>query len=415
MISAPPRADGEAQYRRLHAAAMMAFVCVGLYASAFGPALPFIAEDMGVSLDTAGLILTVFFCGSIAASAAVALALHGRETRLLAAWGLASATAGLALLAFAPNWEIALLAGVILGIGDGLLVASLHILMSMTSRDVPAAINRLNLFFAFGAVAGPLWAGAILATVESRAIVYAGIGAFSALTLALMIAASGPIHERIAAPDEPFRLPGHATAWVMGVVLFLYVGAEFGLGSWVSTYARETTDATVWTGALLTAGYWGALMLGRVVSTVWFARGHGASLLLLVSIVGAAIASLALAVATGDIAVAAAAAFGTGLCLGPIWPSILSISAEGSAAGNTGRSSAGGNAASATAVTVTVGNAGGIALPWLQGRILVDAGAAEGVFVTSVLCVLMFVIVIGFRRRSTVGVIDVVGRADGRI
>jgi fucose permease len=97
------------------------------------------------------------------------------------------------------------------------------------------------------------------------------------------------------------------------------------------------------------------------------------------------IASVLLALTTGNLVASALAAFAAGLCLGPIWPSVLAIATEGSEA-------------HATAATVTMGNAGGVLLPWLQGRVLVDAGPAEGVVVTAVLCAVMLVFIVGFRR-----------------
>jgi len=48
---------------------------------------------------------------------------------------------------------------------------------------------------------------------------------------------------------------------------------------------------------------------------------------------------------------------------------------------------------------VTMGNAGGLAIPWLQGKVLVGAGPAQGVAVTSALCAVMFGIVAVFRAR----------------
>ncbi len=373
-------------YRLLHIAAFMALSCLGLYGASFGPVLPFIADDLGVSLDTAGLMLTALFIGSIAASASIALVLHGRDTRMLCLAGLSCSTAGILVLAFAPTWPVALAGGVILGIGDGLVIASTHILMPLTSRDVPSAMNKLNLYFALGAIAGPIWAGAILATTGERWIVYVGIATFMLATIAVMFAADVAVEHPVAAPDEVFRLPGNATAWIMGGVLFLYVGAEFGLGTWVSSYTRETAHAGVFTGALLTAGYWGALALGRVFGAFYFSQPRDPARLLITAIAGAGVASVVLTLASGNLALSAIGAFGAGLCFGPIWPTTLAIASEGSSS-------------NATATTVTMGNAGGMAIPWLQGKVLVGAGPAQGVAVTAALCALMFGVVASFRSR----------------
>ena len=74
---------------------------------------------------------------------------------LLGAGGLAGVAGGSLMLGFAPTWGVALAGGLLMGLGDGLIIAGLHILMAQTSRDVPKAVNDLDLYFAFGAVLGP--------------------------------------------------------------------------------------------------------------------------------------------------------------------------------------------------------------------------------------------------------------------
>lgn len=384
------RADDVPDFRLLHAASYMALFCVGLYASSFGPVLPFLSDELDVSLDTAGLVLTALFIGSISASASIALLLHGQDTRRLCIAGLMLSAAGVAGLGLAPTFEVALGAAVVLGIGDGLVVAAAHILMPLTSRNVPAAMNMLNLYFAIGAIVGPIWTGGVLALTDGYALAYGGIAVVMVGTLgAMALARSGQIV--MGSTEAQFRAPPDGTTWVMGVVLFMYVGAEFGLGSWVSSYTRETADAGVMASALLASGYWGALALGRVFAAIYFRRDHEATALLLASVAGAGICTLVLSLSSGNLAVAAISAFGAGLCLGPIWPAVLTIVSARTVG-------------SSTAATVTMGNAGGIAIPWLQGRVLVGAGAAQGVAVTAGLCAAMFVIVAVFRKRSGVRV-----------
>jgi fucose permease len=368
----------------------MAMVCLGVSAASIGPVLPFLADDVDVSLDTAGLLLTAFFVGSISSSALVAVVLHGRDTRLLMLAGLLLQATGTAGLAFAPTFEMVLIAGTVVGLGDGLVVASTHILMPATAatvEDVPSAINRMNLYFAVGAVAGPIWTGAVLATTGDRWLVYAGIFVLLVAAIVVTFAADVAVHGAVAAPDEEFKLPGTPTAWIMGAVLFLYVGAEFGLGAWVSTFAQETADAGVFGSALIAAGYWGALAGGRVATAWYLGQGHDVVVLLLGGCAGAGIAALLLIATSGSIGLAASFAMAAGFFMGPIWPAVTAIvSREGDA--------------SSTAATVTVGNAGGVALPWLQGKVLVGAGATQGVAVTAVLCALMFGITSFFRGRQ---------------
>jgi fucose permease len=177
-----------------------------------------------------------------------------------------------------------------------------------------------------------------------------------------------------------------ATIWVMGGVLFLYVGAEFGLGSWVASYAERAANAGTMTGAVVTAGYWGALMLGRLISGRLFAQGYPARVVLIGALAGALVASSVLALAGGSLSVAFAAAFCTGLCFGPIWPSAVTIAASGSTAG-------------APATMVTIGNAGGIFFPWVQGVVLVSAGSGRGIAFTAALCLAMLLVTLTYSAR----------------
>jgi fucose permease len=193
--------------------------------------------------------------------------------------------------------------------------------------------------------------------------------------------------QREAVTEDQFRLPTRPVTFIMGGVLFLYVGAEFGLGSWVSTYAHTSAHAGVFAAALLASGFWLALALGRVLTGMYFNRGRDALVLLIASAAGAGIASLALSLTTGSLGISAVCAFGAGLCMGPMWPATIAIaSAEGTSHD--------------TAAAVTLGNAGGLAIPWLQGKVLVGAGPAEGVAVTAALCGLMFVATSAYRLRG---------------
>lgn len=371
-------------YRRLHFGSFLGLFCVGVYATSFGPALPFLAERYGVSLDRAGLLITALFAGSIAASGAITVYLHRFEPRLLASIGLVIIAVGAMGLAATSSWVTALVSVSILGAGDGLLVAAAHSAIAATSDDVPHGLNRLNLWFAVGAVLGPIWAGAILASRGETAIVYAGVGVIS-LAVAVLLGKAPRTPPR-AYHHEVTGRPGSYTLWVMGAVLFLYVGAEIGLGSWVSSYSREAFGAGVMSGALVTAGYWGALAAGRVISGSLFARGVSPLTVLIGSIAGALLTSSALALADGSLAGGVAAAFGTGLFFGPIWPAAITIASQGSASG-------------APAAMVTIGNAGGILFPWVQGRVLVAAGPGRGIGLTAVLCVGMLGVVAAYRRR----------------
>ena len=159
-------------------AAFAGLFALGVWLTAFGPALPFFARQTDVGLGTAGLLVTALASGSVAASLVVSVRLGGVAPRRLIAGGLVLAAMGTACLGVAPSLPLAIGATAMLGVGDGLVVASGHALVARTARDIAGDMNRLNIFFAFGAIVGPLYAGAVLAATGSLEITYAGIAAF---------------------------------------------------------------------------------------------------------------------------------------------------------------------------------------------------------------------------------------------
>ncbi|MEO6397877.1 MAG: MFS transporter [Tepidiformaceae bacterium] len=382
-LEATPISPAEPGFGRLHAASYAGLLCVGVYATSFGPAMPFLARHFGVSLDHAGLLVTMLFVGSIVASGAMTVYFHRFEPRLLALVGLVVVAGGAMALALTSSWPLALLAVGILGIGDGLLVAAAHSAIASTASDVPRGLNRLNLWFAVGATLGPVWAGVILLNRGEHAVVYVGVAVICVAAAALLATVPRRPLTETAVHESP-HLRSRAF-WTMGAILFLYVGAEIGLGSWVASYSTEAFGAGVMTGALVTAGYWGALAIGRIISGALFGRGISPLAVLVASIAGALFTSASLALADGNLAVGVSAAFATGLCFGPIWPAAITLATRGAASG-------------APAAMVTIGNAGGILFPWLQGKVLVAAGPGRGVALTALLCLFMLVLLASHRQ-----------------
>lgn len=376
-LSGPSPAASE---RRLLLAAYAAIACIGLYVGAIGPSLEAIADDAGVSLGTAGLVLAALATGSVTGSATVTAWLHRRRQRLVAAAGMLLMAAGLIGLATVSTWPLLLGAAFVTGAGGGLTDAGTHGLAAVSTQPA-VAVSRLNIAFALGAIAGPIWAGSVLQLSNARWLVY-GVAAFAA-----MAAFAGLLR----APDSGRAAPVHhlslrasaipMVAILMALVLFLYVGAEIGLGAWTTSATQRAADANLLAGALVTSGYWAALFLGRVVSGAAVARGAAPGRVLGLSIAGAGAGSVALAVGGEVLAVGAIAAVVTGFCFGPIWPSAMTVAAQGSPA-NT------------PALLVTVGNGGGIVLPWLQGRILADNGTRAGMGMSAALCAGMMALMV---------------------
>src|SRR5690606_18425165 len=162
----------------------------------------------------------------------------------------------------------------------------------------------------------------------ARVVVFPGIALLVLVVAALLGTTPSPPAPKSGDDAERGGSPAGVIAWFMGAVLFLYVGAEFGLGSWVASYSEQEFEAGIFTGGLVTSGYWGALMVGRVISGRLFAAGWPPRTVLIGSVAAGVVSSAGVALANEVFAVAVACAFATGLFFGPIWPAAISIVSE---------------------------------------------------------------------------------------
>jgi FHS family glucose/mannose:H+ symporter-like MFS transporter len=280
------------------------------------------------------------------------------STGLLAAGllGLAGLPGLLGLLAGA------LVAGLGTGIND---VASHVVIVALNDEErVTAELNYLNVAFSVGALLGPLLVGAALHFGVPYGAVFGGGAALAALT-ALLVATTRLSHDRpIHAEASPARaLLGRPALWVLGASLGLYVGAEVALGTWVPSYLHRVDGLSESVAAWGVSLFWIGLALGRLASGRLAARVATRPLTL-----GAmALSLVALAVLTptpAGAALHAALVFATGLGFGPVFPNAIA----------TGAALFPRHVGAMTSHVITLGSLGGIALPWLMGRLLVRAG-----------------------------------------
>lgn len=381
--------------------AYLVVAATGLYLTSYGPSFSFVAADLGVSKATASLLLTALFCGGIAASALMAVRLHGGDKRRLGAIGTMVMVGGSLVMGASPWWPVALLGSAVVGFGDGLLVTAAHILVAEESPDVTRDMSRLNVSFASGAIVGPLWTGFALHQWGSRALLYLVL-ALITLPLAMLLGRSRTgLPKRPHPPGAPgIGLRGFdASVLILGGVLLVYIGCEAGLGAWVSTYTQESFGSGVMLGAAVTSGYWVALGLGRLVCSIASGRGTDGWKLLLTAVVVATCATIMLAASNGVLAVAAGAAFCAGLGFGPVWPATIGLASAG-------------RRSQVPATLITVASVGGIVLPFSQGLILKAAGPS-GIAFTAALCVAMLVLVIVARSRAAASGMQIARAADG--
>jgi fucose permease len=265
----------------------LSFVVLGLPDYAHGVAWPAMRADLHRPLADLGTFLAVQSVGYVAATS-----LLGRIT---GRWGIDRAirragltcVAGLALVAAAPGWLVALAGALLLGLGSGVMDAGFNAAVAL--RNDARLMGVLHAGYGVGAGIGPVVVGTSLATVggwRPAYVVLAGATLVVVLSLTGRSLGSTPV------------TPHHAPSSPRGVLLpclafFVYVALEVTVGAWAFTYLTGPRGLGALVASVWVAVYWVGLTAGRLWLGV---RGHerGVDGLLRLSMVGVGASTIVL-------------------------------------------------------------------------------------------------------------------------
>ncbi|MGW0747999.1 MFS transporter [Streptomyces sp. NPDC002587] len=354
-------------------ASCVAFVVIGALQALYGPAIPALREEFGISPAVAGLSLSAHFIGALL-GVLIYHVLRGRlSNRTLLGGSYLLMAAGAALFAFSPSWILALTGTFVIGLGFGGIDYGLNQLFAIGfGRRSTAMLNLLNGHFGVGAIAGPAligWLGA-----DSYPEIFVGIGIVCLLILLTLggVAAREPE----AAVTEGGEARGARVLPVIAAfigVYVLHVAIETGVGGWEPTHL-EAVGYGAATAATATSAYWAAMTIGRFVIVPLSLRWSAPSIL---TVCCAGMAGFLL-LATVP-ALAPYAYFGVGLMIAPIFPTCLPW-----------LNRAVPSVAAAGAYVIAASMIGGVAFPPLLGGVIdtMDVRAAPLVlFGLAVICV----------------------------
>ncbi|HCA88336.1 MAG TPA: MFS transporter [Streptomyces sp.] len=298
-------------------ASCVAFVVIGALQALYGPAIPALREEYGLSPAVAGLSLSAHFIGALL-GVLVYHVMRGRlSNRVLLGGSYLLMAAGAAGFAFSPNWGLALSGTFVIGLGFGGIDYGLNQLFAIGfGHRSTAMLNLLNGHFGVGAIAGPAligWLGA-----ANYPAIFIGIGVLCVLILFTLggVAAKEP---------EPAAVEGASAggARVLPIIAVfigiyvLHVAIETGVGGWEPTHL-EAVGYGAATAATATSAYWAAMTIGRFIAAPLSLR-FSAPAILIVCCVGMA-GFLLLATVP---ALAPYAYCGVGLMIAPIFPTCL--------------------------------------------------------------------------------------------
>jgi fucose permease len=370
--------------RRVLVVASLAFLAAGISQASLGPALPDLAESIGVDLAALGALFTALYGGALVGQLLTGAIVDRVGHRPVIIAGPILAGVGVLGVSIAPSLAVALAASLLSGLGYGALFVGANLVVADAYEDGGAgALNLTNLFYGVGAIVGPALVGVLLG---------AGLSAIPALwvaaaTMALTAVAASTLRPTRSEPRRERHPAGAATpagptaimlvatpiTWVFGLILLLYVGNEGSIGAWLATYLGETAGTPLETGALATSGFWLALTAGRLVAAAASPR-LGAPTLLLASLCGALAGGIGLVLGVGSAPLTVAAAILLGLSFGPIYPTTIALVTVRFPAGT----------GTVTGIVMTLGSLGGAVLPWLTGVLILQVSPLAGIVLVPV-------------------------------
>ena len=348
----------------------VAFIGLGLISASLGPTLPGLAEQTRTDLGEISFLFTTRATGYMLGSL-----LGGRLYDLLRghpvmAGSLALMGLGMFMVPTTPIlWLLALLLFLV-GLGEGAVDVGGNTLIVWIHRSrVGPYMNGLHFFFGLGAFISPL--------VVAWAIVWSG-----EIRWAYWLLAAGVIPIvigllRLASPQPIAVQDRHAArqplnwglAGLSAFFMLLYVGAEVSVAGWLYTYAIELELADVTSAAYLTSVFWGALMIGRLLSIPIAARFRPRSILM-VDLIGC-LASIGLILALPSQGWALwVGTFGVGLAMASIFPTVITWGER--------RMTLSGQVTSLFLVGASLG---AMFLPWLIGQLFVSLGPSSTMIV----------------------------------
>jgi len=298
------------------------FVVLGMTAASLGPTLTGLAKLTGSTLSQISVLFTARSLGYLLGSALAGGVYDRFPGHRVMFFGLLTLGFTLALTPLMPLLWVLVAVLLTMGIAEGLFdVGGNTLLVWVHGERVGPYMNALHFFFGIGAFAAPIIIGQFENTPNGLKIAYwilAGLTILPAVGLAARSSPHSP-NDRTNATRQSVqpRLLG-----MLMVFFFLYVGAEVSFGGWIHTYAQKQGLAVGVQAAYMTAAFWGAFTVGRLLS-IPFARRFRPRTVLLADLVGCVLSVLVMLAWSGSPIISLAGIVGVGLSMASIFPTAL--------------------------------------------------------------------------------------------
>lgn len=316
--------------RRLLALLAVHFALYGVAVTLVGATVPEIIRTFGWTYLDIGAVMAAGSAGYLSGCFSGGVLVRQAGPRRMLLLGLLLEVLGLGVFGSDPGLACNLVILLLVGLGQGWIeVATNYCLVRLEKPGESRLMNLIHAGFTVGACLGPAGVGALLAAGASWRLAYVGV-ALLLLGVALVILRLpfpfAPAAESASSPGALGRLVRDPILVLLGLVIFLYVGAEIGISSWIAEYYVQTFAVSTATGAYMVSVVWLGLLLGRLALSAGY-RGQRQALLLL-GLTCLAALSLGLALCSDSPWVAGGLFLVSGLGFSAVYPVVMALVGE---------------------------------------------------------------------------------------
>jgi MFS transporter, FHS family, Na+ dependent glucose transporter 1 len=371
------------------AAYYAAFVALGTSGAAIGPTLSALARQIGVGLGEISIIFTMSSLGYFAGSQVGGRLYDRWPGHPVMAMSLLLMAAMVASIPLTSSLWMLSAVVLLLGFAQGTIDVGGNALIVWVHRhEVGPFMNGLHFFFGVGSTFAPFLVGQLLLWTNGVHWAYWMLSLLMVPITAFVWSQPSPPDITDSEEEGPARVDDRLV-FLIALFLFLYVGAEFGAGSWIATYVPALDLGDEVLGAYVNAAFWGAFTLGRLLSIpiAVFAKprtilggdllGCFISLAVILAWPGA---STALWIGT----------IGLGLCMASVFPTMFSLAER--------YLTLTGDVTSRIFVGVS---GGAMVLPWLIGQLFEPMGARitmVAILTSLILAFLLYLVILAYTR-----------------
>jgi len=360
-------------HQRLFFALLANFVVFGVTVTILGATVPKVIRQFGWSYLVTGAILSSTSVGYFLSTFASGFLIRRLDHKRVILLGLFLQAAGLAVFGAVPDVFVNLIAAVSLGIGQGATeVVTNSCVAEMERPGQSRLMSLMHAAFPLGAISGPLLIGWLISVGRSWQVLYRAMAGMSLLLAGGLYLVSFKTIGRVEREDDEhpptIGLLRSPLLLFLFLTIFLYVGSEIGVSSWVSEYYVKVFGTSVSAGAYMVSVFWFGVLVGRLSVSLGYRGYRQAELLLFLSTV-----SLLSLLASLMLKAQVTAAFGflmTGLGYSAIYPVIMAIVGENFKRGQS----------VAIGIVSTGGGLGSFSFPFIMAAIANSYGIRSGLW-----------------------------------